>query len=249
VVEEVGGRADRARKSREEPGRAGKSQEELGRARKSRKSLEESEELGRAGKRPAVTHPFPQEDNELIYTTIRGIQLNFCVLSNYDRYIYFIIRDMEIDTMVTGSEYPVVFLVDRKKLLNYEANMLEMLVQWSTKKSLTLVDFFGTCSRGGRICLRIEFRSFTGFFFFLDLHGFFYLTELGVSHFFLRIPTPPDHFQARRRLPLRLLPPLLPHLRLRQGGRRRRGDHPTTKEDRAVRQALCFGEGGGRGRH
>eukprot|EP01127_Copromyxa_protea_P019089 TRINITY_DN6116_c0_g1_i1.p1 TRINITY_DN6116_c0_g1~~TRINITY_DN6116_c0_g1_i1.p1 ORF type:complete len:1436 (-),score=284.82 TRINITY_DN6116_c0_g1_i1:461-4768(-) len=84
-----------------------------------------------------------ENENELIYTTIKGIQLNFCVLSNYDRYIYFIVRDIEIDTMINGCEYPVLLLVDRKKLLNYEANMMEMLVQWSTKKNLTLVDFFG----------------------------------------------------------------------------------------------------------
>lgn len=78
--------------------------------------------------------------------TIRGIHLNFCVLSTYDRYAYFIIRDIEVDTMVSGAEYPVLLLVDRKKLLNYEANMLELLVQWSSKKNLTLVDFFGMYS-------------------------------------------------------------------------------------------------------
>eukprot|EP01126_Amoeba_proteus_P066062 TRINITY_DN9497_c0_g1_i3.p1 TRINITY_DN9497_c0_g1~~TRINITY_DN9497_c0_g1_i3.p1 ORF type:complete len:574 (-),score=96.62 TRINITY_DN9497_c0_g1_i3:181-1797(-) len=84
-----------------------------------------------------------EEEKELMYLSTNGIQLNFSLLSTLDRYIYFVIRDLEIDTMVSGCEYPVMFLVDRKKLLNYEANMLELLFQWSSKNNSTFVDFFG----------------------------------------------------------------------------------------------------------
>ena len=70
--------------------------------------------------------------------------MEFTQLGSLQSYIYFVVQDLEIDTMAPNAEFPVLFATDKRKLFGFNANLLEILAEWTGRDSQTFIDYLGT---------------------------------------------------------------------------------------------------------
>jgi hypothetical protein len=58
-------------------------------------------------------------------------------------FLYLTIRDVQVDSMVLTTEYPVLLAADKRKLFAFEANMVEFLMERSRHEDFTFTEFVG----------------------------------------------------------------------------------------------------------
>jgi len=54
-----------------------------------------------------------------------------------------VIHDIQVDTMHTFAEHPVLFMVEKKKTRNIDANIFEVLFEWAKDNQTTFIDYLG----------------------------------------------------------------------------------------------------------
>jgi hypothetical protein len=64
-------------------------------------------------------------------------------LSTLQYYVYFTMRDLEVDTLFKNAEYPVLFAMNKAKLFQFNPNLLETLIEWSVRDKRTTIHYFG----------------------------------------------------------------------------------------------------------
>jgi hypothetical protein len=84
-----------------------------------------------------------QQKKDILWTSIDSVQLEYTKFTNEDQFVYLLIHDVEVRNMLPKAEYPVLFGLNRQKLHNFEPDVLEVLLEWSTRDSRTFVDYCG----------------------------------------------------------------------------------------------------------
>lgn len=91
---------------------------------------------------------------EMLYFTLEGLNIEYAQFNNTKHALFFVLHDLQIDTLIQGVEYPVLLARDEDKLFGVEANMIESLVQWTNREESIYMSYFGI--RCLPITLRID---------------------------------------------------------------------------------------------
>lgn len=80
---------------------------------------------------------------DMLWLSMTELSAEYGRFVNEQQYLYAVVHDMEVDTMLPDPEYPVLFGVNRKRLYGANPHLFETLVEWSTRDARTFVDYVG----------------------------------------------------------------------------------------------------------
>jgi hypothetical protein len=80
---------------------------------------------------------------DMLWLSVTEISAEYGKFLNEQQYLYAVMHDMEIDTMLPNPEYPVLFGVNRRRLYGANPHLFETLVEWSSRDGRTFVDYAG----------------------------------------------------------------------------------------------------------